>query len=1736
MIKNLLLLTLFFGLIFTSTFAQTDGSNCASSPEPVTINNGGAPLTIIGKGNQYNSWTETIDGFLVKQNTHYEFEYVQKDTNGKLEPSGMLATNSSLLTKSKNSFIKADKQVINQLLKQNAIEVEAIEGLSSAVSSIAVFTNTAMPTTGSIKVLCLLVDYPNMANSYSKTDFENLLNQPNYNGTGSLKDYFLQSSFGKLDVTVDVIDWVTAPNDYEYYGNSNGYGVARELVRFAVDQAELNGIDFSQYDNDNDGDVDGIMVVHAGQGAEEGAQRQYIWSHRSRIAPVTYDGKTISDYIMNPETRASGTIATVGVYCHEFGHNLGLPDLYDTDGSSQGIGNWGLMGSSAWLGGGKRPGGLSAWSKVKLGWQVPTEITLNGSYVLNPADATEEIYLLDPGEGKEFFLLENRQKEGVDQALPGSGLAIWHIDDARYTNSFEAHKRVDVEEADGLNGLDGSSRGDAGDLYPGTSGNTVFNAVSNPNNQLYGGSINPARIVNIVQNADKTISFDVDFDNIKFSPYDTIAFQPTATGQSKEKSFSLKAYNYDFTVTSVTYPDGFSGTLTAGEVIPLSTQSEFSVFFNPMSAKNYKDNIAIEGVSNGVTISGKVKVKGVGLQLLFADNFETNKGWGLNGFERGAPQGLANDPAAAFEGVNVLGNVLGGTGNYDNNLADREWTATSPSFSSFGYSNIQLNFQQWLNLSNYDQDFAYLDVSIDGGITWKQILFYGDWEIFQTDWWKISRDISDYIAWEKDVQLRFSLGKTDASNVNGGWNIDDLLITGEAEEYELAGQLNFGVTGIGINKTRTLTLKNGTLDNFIITNINLPSGYSTSFVVGDVIVAGLQSNFDILFSPELKQAYDGLFTIEFTDGTTSFSETLPIKGNGDYLIFEDDFETDKGWILAGGFEVGAPLGRGYDPFYAVSGETVLGTVLAGNGQYQNNLIDREWSAASPIIDCSAFTNVALNFAQYNQIDGSYDSAYVDVSIDAGITWSKVWSTEGRWVGNWQWENTSIDISALADGQANVMVRFSLGVTDSNWTYAGWNIDDISLSGDTDVAIEVTELVNYGDVILSSSTANDIIIKNVGIQDLVITNIDYPTDFSGENYTGTLASGATKTISVSFNPTEIKDYQDTLKVVSNAATGNYYAVFTGLGQGAQIRVRNTMAFGDVFVDSTSVHSIYVVNEGNKDLNVTGINHGNIAFSGSWSGIINPNDSVEVIISFTPTDAVGYSNTMTVSSDAVVGTGSASFTGTGILPIRSISLDRTIIDFGNVTTGLTSTEGIFIKNEGNVDLTVSGVTHSNTAFSGSWSGVINPNDSVKVNLEFAPSSAGDFTDNLAIMSDALSGTSTAQLNGFGVANISKIGLSSVFIEFDSVRMDSTGLKDLYIKNEGNVDLTVSGVTHSNTAFSGSWSGVINPNDSVKVNLEFAPGSAGDFTDSLTIMSDVLSGTSTAQLNGFGVANSSKIQLSEEMIEFDVIRVSTEGYATLEVKNLGNISLEISSVETSNTAFKVNWTSAIIEPESSKELVLTFLPIERLNYSSSLKIMSNSEFGDVEIPLSGEGIAAEIALSGNLNFGEVEIEKRVTDTLYIANIGNASLEIEEIQFSNPSLTGDYAGILNAGEIKPVLISFTPTEAKPYEMDLQVMHNAEFGMDTLAINGVGVDIIAGLSNAMDGLSIYPNPTSGIVSVLTIGNLEASYLVINDLGKVLLKGTLLKEIDLSRLPNGIYTIRISSKNNGKMLKVVLQR
>ena len=502
---SLLVQLSFIFLSFNLVVAQSNNqsvsapSNCIASPLPVDIvQPDNSLLTIIGKGNMNNSWTETTDGYSIVRNTSGIYEYATK-LNGELIPDGIKAHDPLIRTNAELSYLSN----VSFSIKPDLSPLK-----SSILNQVrAQIKNKTYPTSGNLRVLALLIDYPDLQNTFPASNFDSLLYGANYrNGDGSFKVFYETSSDSLVTIQVDVFGWYRADSSYIYYGRDSGYSRAADLVREAVDAAEIAGVDFSNYDNDSDNDVDGILTVHSGPGAERGSRTQYIWSHRwilngGTSGQVTYDGVRINDYIMNPEVITRGTTSTmidIGVFCHEFGHNLGLPDLYDTDdsnGDSEGIGEWGMMGSATYLGGGHQPGNFCAWSKLDLGWVNPTVLTIgnSGNYSLRAASKhLNEVFRINTSLSNEYFLLENRQKTGLDTALRGNGLAIWHISSTKtnstgnIVNGDEALKGVDLEEADGNNDLDNkNNRGDTGDLFPGSSNNSTFDGNSTPNSKDY---------------------------------------------------------------------------------------------------------------------------------------------------------------------------------------------------------------------------------------------------------------------------------------------------------------------------------------------------------------------------------------------------------------------------------------------------------------------------------------------------------------------------------------------------------------------------------------------------------------------------------------------------------------------------------------------------------------------------------------------------------------------------------------------------------------------------------------------------------------------------------------------------------------------------------------------------------------------------------------------------------------------------------------------------------------------------------------------------------------------------------------------------------------------------------------------------------------------------------------------------------------------------------------------------
>ncbi len=492
-------------------------SRCIASPDPVTVTQpDGTSLTIVGVGDAYEAYSRTSDGYTVLYNpSDGGYYYAIKDARGMLLRSDVLAHDPAQRPSREVQFLSG----LQRALRYHPTQLELLDRyVRSAVEAAGA---SDVPRTGTVKVPVLLIDYPDLAHQFAPSGFDSLFNQTDYLGIGSVKDYYLEVSYGQLTLQFTIYGWFHAKNGYQTYGRAQGHSAAKDLVREAVDSAEAAGINWAPYDNDSDGDVDAVIVIHSGPGAEQGNRTQYIWSHRWSISPARYyDGKYISDYFVGPEirTRSSGdVIVGIGVLCHEFGHNLGLPDLYDTDkdnGRSAGIGEWGLMGSGSWLGGEKRPSHMCAWSKMYLGWIHPDTLSA-GTYTLQPvALDSGDIYIVPTPVADEFFMLENRQKVGFDSALRGHGLAIWHINDSiiRYTwqwNDDENMKAVDLEEADGMNDLDSNvNRSDDGDLFPGSTNNTAFTDSTDPNARTYNGAPSHVRIVNISENtAQKTVSF-----------------------------------------------------------------------------------------------------------------------------------------------------------------------------------------------------------------------------------------------------------------------------------------------------------------------------------------------------------------------------------------------------------------------------------------------------------------------------------------------------------------------------------------------------------------------------------------------------------------------------------------------------------------------------------------------------------------------------------------------------------------------------------------------------------------------------------------------------------------------------------------------------------------------------------------------------------------------------------------------------------------------------------------------------------------------------------------------------------------------------------------------------------------------------------------------------------------------------------------------------------------------------
>lgn len=371
--------------------------------------------------------------------------------------------------------------------------------------------------------LALLIQFSDQAGKTNPGYYDTLL----FGVTGkTLHSYYKEISYGQMDiVTVNLPSgsgWMNASELYGYYvDGQNGFGIypknAQKLVEEAVSAAD-SIVDYSKYDNDGDGFVDALFVIHAGSGAEFTGSANDIWSHQwTTYSPLPLDGVNIFTYSIEPEYWLKPGDMTCGVFAHEMGHSVfNLPDLYDYGQDSKGLGRWSLMASGSWNGYlGDSPAHPDAWSRMKMGFVQPISITENLlDYSISSIEDSSVIIKITPHNGTGYFLLENRVKKGFDSALRGEGLLIYHIDESQFTNSNQwypgftsnGHYKVALEQADGNYDLERNiNSGDASDPFPGVLQKYIFNSTSLPNSKGYNDSTTDIAVTNIRQVESKIV-------------------------------------------------------------------------------------------------------------------------------------------------------------------------------------------------------------------------------------------------------------------------------------------------------------------------------------------------------------------------------------------------------------------------------------------------------------------------------------------------------------------------------------------------------------------------------------------------------------------------------------------------------------------------------------------------------------------------------------------------------------------------------------------------------------------------------------------------------------------------------------------------------------------------------------------------------------------------------------------------------------------------------------------------------------------------------------------------------------------------------------------------------------------------------------------------------------------------------------------------------------------------------
>lgn len=423
-------------------------------PGPITVTqNDGTQLTVMAYGDEDYHWFTTSDDVLLAH-VGSDFFVARIEADGSLAATKQLAHEPALRSAAEQQLVLSQKPLRATFMAQ---AMQTKDARKQRRIGIGTTTPSYFPHTGTPRAMVILVQYSDM--SFSMEDAYRSFNDY-LNGKGALPDYglredrnygsvcqfFSDMSEGLFRPQFDVFGPVTLSKSWSYYGANSGDsdqpGRIAELMKEAC-TAINDTVDFSQYDADGDKNVDLVYVIYAGYSESMGAPSDYIWPKSGTLAGGTYDGVNVKRYGVNnelnytpdykfkepPYKRMNG----IGLFCHEFSHTMGLPDLYPTTDEARKVDNqsmeyWDVMDGGEYTDNGYTPTPYTPWEKEVMEWTTIPELTDTAQVSL--ADGEYYKILPEDASSNEYVILYNSQSSGWQRGVSklGHGMLVFRVD------------------------------------------------------------------------------------------------------------------------------------------------------------------------------------------------------------------------------------------------------------------------------------------------------------------------------------------------------------------------------------------------------------------------------------------------------------------------------------------------------------------------------------------------------------------------------------------------------------------------------------------------------------------------------------------------------------------------------------------------------------------------------------------------------------------------------------------------------------------------------------------------------------------------------------------------------------------------------------------------------------------------------------------------------------------------------------------------------------------------------------------------------------------------------------------------------------------------------------------------------------------------------------------------------------------------------------------------------------